>query len=58
MVTMHFDDGQDMFALPVPETLEPVPDSKDVGSVVPVVGGTVFVFLLTGLGLLVWALVK
>jgi len=58
MDTMHFDDGQDMFALPVPETLESQPVSKDVGSVVPVVGVTVFTILLASLGLALWALVK
>jgi hypothetical protein len=55
---MHIDDGQDMFALPVPEKFEPQPDSKDVGTVVPIVGGTVFIFVLAGLGLALWALVK
>lgn len=60
MDTMHIDDGQDMFALPVPETLDPqpTPDSKDVGAVVPLVGSTVFIFTLAALGLGVWALVK
>jgi hypothetical protein len=57
MDTMHFDDGQDMFALPVPDTLEPQADDKFVGAVVPLVGICVFTFITIGLGAGIWALV-